>query len=144
MSQRNDDVNPHQLAKFILACDSRDEIHRIVAGWLQANPPTEALVDESDSPVCLGSPLHAIDQEASLTDAGAEAIFHRRDQSRVFILCARPRTAPTSLDPLAVYSRRDLAERWISVQDPALQEVLEVHPWPVDEHPTDDYWAKPD
>jgi hypothetical protein len=61
----------------------------------------------------------------------------------VFLLAARPRTAPGSLDPIAIYSTREAAEAWVAIQEPVLQEVLEVHRHRLDEHTDDDYWAKP-
>ena len=60
----------------------------------------------------------------------------------VFLVAARPRTAPASLDPIATYSLRERAEAWVSIQDPDVQEVLEIHPWRLDEHTDDDYWAR--
>ena len=145
MPRRNDRLTPHQLLESILACESREEILEIVSDWLRANPsrdaPDEAVAD-SEEPVRLGSLLHAIGHEAGLTDAEAEAVSDRHYRRRVFVLCARSRTSPSSLDPLAVYSRRDLAECWISAQDPVLQEMLELRPLPVDEHAAIQIWLQ--
>lgn len=145
MPRRDDKLTTHQLLESILACESCEVIHEIVADWLRANPSSgapEGSVADAERPVRLGSLLHAIGQEAGLIDTEAEAMSDRKDRRRVFVLCARPSTSPSSLEPLAVYSQRDLAESWISAQDPGLQEMLEVRPLPVDEHAAIQTWLQ--
>lgn len=145
MPRRDDKLTTHQLLESILACESREGIHELIADWLRANPSSDApngTAAESARPVRLGSMLHAIGRQVGLTEAEAEAMSDRDSRRGVFILCARSRTSPVSLEPLAVYSRRDLAECGISAQDPGLQKMLEVRPLPVDEHAEIQTWLQ--
>lgn len=142
MPQRTDGLTPHQLLELMLACDDRDEIHAIATGWLRAYPPSSAPLEASgtEGRENLGTLMQSTGCEAGLTDAEADAMS---DRNSVFLLAARPRTAPGSLDPIAIYSRREAADAWVAIQEPVLQEVLEVHRYRLDEHTGDDYWAKP-
>lgn len=143
MPQRTDCLSPHQLLEIILACHSRDAIHEMASGWLRANPPGESpnrMIADAVSRNGLATLLHSMGREAELTEAEADSIGSR---NRVFLVAARPRTAPSSLDPIAIYSSREAAEAWVSIQDPVLQEVLEIHPWRLDEHTVDKFWTKP-
>ena len=145
MPRRDDKLTTHQLLESILACESREGIHELIADWLRTNPSSDApdeTAADAERPVRLGSLLHAIGREVRLTEAEAEAMSGLDTRRRVFILCARSRTSPGSLNPLAVYSRRDMAECWISAQDPGLQEMLEVRPLPVDEHAEIQTWLQ--
>jgi hypothetical protein len=43
MSERTDGPGARQLLEWLLACDSRDEMHRAIHSWLRANPAPPSL-----------------------------------------------------------------------------------------------------
>jgi hypothetical protein len=62
----------------------------------------------------------------------------------VYVVVARPVTAPSMTEFLAAYSTRGRAESFVYAQDESRRGCLEIWPVHLDSHPGNPFWAKPD